>query len=262
MSTLWLHSTLGRIIYTILRVTKSFSGLRRVLGINEFMLTLLPKSWRFLCGNSTPCSFSLPSILQGCSRFLRTLSQIASFVLTVLGCKSSLRWMAVIKEPGRRAGLLTWSVCLNRKPSALVHTLRAFQKGRPFHFSLECLTPQDQSFRTPKVQTEQEACQYQISIPYFLFFHSFSWRQSYSPFFRKTQNPRCIWIQRDHQLDVFLNSHTASLLNLAEDTSHIHHLNGASELQYAGMRLNLHAWLWSNSQCMYLWGSSWSVRFM
>lgn len=227
----------------------------------------MPKSWRLLCGNSIPCSFRLSSILQGCSRFTRTLSQIASFVLTVLGCQS--RKLPQVNGSDYGAREESWTSHLKCLPQPetillLVHTLRAFQKGRPFRFSLECLTPQDQSFRTPEVQTEQEAWQHQISIPYFLFFHSSSCRQSSSPFFIKTQNLRCIWIQRGQQLDVFLNSHTASLLDLAGDTPHAHHLNGASECQHAEEERVLISMLDSgqiHSACI-CEGSSWSVRFM
>lgn len=57
------------------------------------------------------------------------------------------------------------------------------------------------------------------------------------PFVRKIQSCRHIQIQRGHQLDVFLNRHTESLLSLAGDTPEALNLNSASELHYAAEEL-------------------------
>lgn len=125
----------------------------------------------------------------------------------------------------------SWSAHLNRKPSCFSPGTHGFQKSRSSVFSLECVTPQDQSwtsglrFWTPEVQREQN----QTPIPYFFFFDSSSCRQP--PHFLQ-KNLSIIDPERS-PTSVFLNSHTDSQLDLSGDTQDANNSDGTSKLQHA-----------------------------
>lgn len=201
----------------------------------------MPKSWRLLaptvvCGNATPCSFSLSSILQGCSQFCVLAPHEDTLTSSLLHAHcpgvraaSSLRWMAVHMGPGRRAGLLTWSICSNPKPSWFSPDTHSLSKAQALCFVLSAsLLKTNPSGPQRSKRNSNHAGIKSPSLTFFSFIPLLTDNPAplYSDFqeyLDPERSPTRCFLEKPHWIPPWPSwGHTI-----------YHHLNRASELRYA-----------------------------